>query len=129
MLKEFSIIGVILIIIIGGNILMQQYLKNSSEPIIQDLEQLYEQLVSNQSEKEELKQKVEEIDKQWEGVSKIWTMIILHSELDQIEIAMINTRTAIDVDEFEEASLELKKAIFLLEHIQEKDAFKIKNIF
>jgi len=129
-LREFSIIATILIIIIGGNILMQQYLVKSSEPIIQNLEQLYEKITqTNNINKEEIKSIIENVEQQWEQVGKIWTMIITHSELDQIEIALLNTKTAVEVDKLEEASIELKKSMFLLNHIQEKDAFKIKNIF
>lgn len=130
-MKEFTIIFIILIIIIGGALYIDKYLKNSSEELAEMLEDLKEKinLVEEKKNVKEVKKEAEEIYNKWEEVEEKWAFIVLHSELDLIETSFVRMKAQIEESEFSRSIEEIDACIFLVNHISEKERFCLKNIF
>ena len=132
MFKEtLIIIIIVLIIIIIGDIGIQNYITKTSDELALQLEELKQKLETLEEGKntEELKELSSKIYEDWEEINKKWSIIVIHSELDTIELALIGVKSTIEANELQDTLQEIEKSIFLVEHIKEKEKLKLKNIF
>lgn len=128
-MKETIIIITILIIIFSGSIITQNYLNKSSDLLIADLDYIKGSIENKDINNEEVIKKTEEMYKKWEETNTKWSVIILHDEIDLIETSLIKMKAEIRTGEIEDAIAEIETAIFLLNHIKEKEKTNLKNIF
>lgn len=128
-MREFLIIIIILGLIIGGDILVNKYLENSSEIIIGDLKILKNKIKEDIYETKVLTDEANKIYEKWKKTEEKWAIIVLHSELDLIETSLIKMKTEIEENNLDIAQEELETSIFLVNHISEKEKFCIKNVF
>ncbi len=128
-MKEILIIVIsILIVIVGANI-SQSYLNKTSDELIQNIETLREEIKKAQiSENNNSKELVEDIYDKWKGIEKNWSIIVIHNELDLIELALVSMKTCIEENEYSEAIKELEKSSYLIEHIKDNEKLELKNI-
>lgn len=127
-MKEFTIIFIILIIIIGGAIYIDRYLENTSQELVRMLEDLKEK-VKSESNSEEIKNDTNEIYDKWKETEAKWAFTVLHSELDSIETSLTRMKAQIEEGELSKSVEEIDASIFLVGHISEKEKFCLKNIF
>lgn len=128
-MKEFTIIFIILIIIVGGAIYTNNYLNDSSQKMVSMLEDLKQKVGHKENNMEELKTEVEKVYNEWENTEKKWAFIVLHSELDLIETSFVKMKAQIEEGELKKSMEEIETSIFLVNHISEKEKFCLKNIF
>lgn len=127
-MRDLLIIIVILLIIIIGGICLQKYVRDSSNWIIEKIEKLDSNLNSKDITDDERKI-AEEIYNDWHRLEKIWSIFVLHDELDLIETALINMKASIEVGDYNETKEKIQESKFLLNHIFEKEKLCLKNIF
>lgn len=130
-MREFIIIFIILIIIIGGSLYIDKYLENSSNELVEMLKKLKEKvnLIDKEGNVQELKKEAEKIYNRWEEIEEKWAYIVLHSELDLIETSFVRMKAQIEEGEFSRSIEEIDACIFLVNHISVKEKFCLKNIF
>lgn len=134
MKKEIIICIIVVIAISIGNIITQQYTKESVATISNDLEELKLDLnnkIKNEKEKtnDELSNSVDKITKDWESRHDKLAYYIEHNELEKVEDNLTGLDSLVRTEEYAEAIKELDKCIFILRHIEEKYAFNLENIF
>ena len=115
MWKEVIICFIIVILILLGNFLMQNYTVKSVETLSNDLDVLREEILDQQDKEEVSKDTKETITKlkdNWKEKYEKLAYFIEHNELEKVE-----------------AVNELDKSKFILQHIKEKYEFKLENIF
>ena len=86
-------------------------------------------LIQTVLEKENLKKEIEKLENSWSNIQEKWTIIVVHSELDMVDLALNDFKTAIDSNNINDAYLKVRELEYLFSHIAERDSFKIKNIF
>lgn len=128
-MKQIIIMIIILIVIFSGSLYIQNFLKNTSSPLISKLNEIKYSVEKGNIEDKEVKEKSEEIYKEWEDISEKWAIIVLHDEMDLIEMSLIKMNSNIKMGNAEDSIQELETSIFLLEHIGEKEKTSLKNIF
>ena len=129
-MKEFLIIIVSLVLVFTGASVSQAYLDESSKHLIGELEVLREEIKKAQSNEENNSEELaNQISEKWEETEDKWSLIIMHEELDLIELSLIAMKIGIEEEEYERSMEELEKSKFLLQHITEKEKFKLKNVF
>lgn len=129
-MKEIFIIIICIALVVAGGSVSQAYLNESSKILVDELEILTEQIKKAQeNEKNDSAELAENIYEKWEEIEDKWSIIIMHDELDLIELSLIAMKTGIKEQEYERSIEEVEKSKFLLEHITEKEKFKLKNIF
>ena len=128
-MKEIILIFLILTIIVFSSIYICNYLRNTSKPIVDDLEELEYIIMKEDISKEELIKRADNIKQKWNDINRKWSNIVLHQEIDAIETSLLKIKAKIEVGEKEEGIEDIKTAIFLLNHISEKEKLSIKNIF
>lgn len=128
-MKQIIIMIIILIIIFSGSLYIQKFLDDTSEPLVSKLKGIKEDIENGNIEDKESVEKAEEIYQEWEDMSTKWAIIVLHDEMDLIEMSLIKMRANIEMGNAEDSIQELETSIFLLEHIGEKEKTNLKNIF
>lgn len=129
MYKELFICMFILIIIIGLNIITQNYTKESIKTIEDNLENLKELLSISDVNKEEVETEVDNLMEKWREKYNILAYYIEHDELEKAETELTSIKSNIEVEQYEEGIIDLDRCIFILRHIKDKFRLEVKNIF
>ena len=129
-MKEITIIVISLLLVIMGSNISQAYLAQTGDELIKDIEELKVEIEKAQNTNENSsKELADTIYEKWQKIEKGWSIIIIHDELDKIELSLIAMKTCIEEQEYSKSIEEVEKASFLLEHIQDKEKLDFKNIF
>lgn len=126
-MREAIIIIIAIAFVCVGSILTQNYLEKTSNELSVKLEELKKQIEAENFES--ARNISNEVLNIWEKMKNNWSMVVIHEELDNIELSMLGVKGAINAKDVEDGLVEIEKSIFLVNHIKEKEAFKIKNIF
>ena len=134
MKKEIIICIIVVIAIVLGNVITQNYTNESVKILSDELDELKINLnnkLEKQEEKpkEELSKKIEKITNDWELRHDKLAYYIEHNELEKVEDNLTSLNSLISTEKYAEAIKELDKSIFILKHIEEKYAFNLENIF
>ena len=129
MKKELIICTIIVISIIIGNIITQNYTKETINITTQKLDELKSKIMQEDILTEEVKNEILEIYDEWNKRHDKLAYYIEHDELEKVETDLTSLKSFIEVQEYKEAVSELDKTIYILKHIEEKNAFNLKNIF
>lgn len=128
-MKQIIIMIIILIVIFSGSLYIQNFLKDTSSPLISKLNEIKEDVENGNIEDKEVREQSEQVYEEWEDISEKWAIIVLHDEMDLIEMSLIKMNSNIKMENAEDSIQELETSIFLLEHIGEKEKTSLKNIF
>lgn len=128
MWREVTIIIVILVLLFVGNYLTQSNTTKSVEIMTQELQSLKEDMMEHQN-KQQIEKKMEESMDKWHKIDETMAYYIEHDELEKVETGLMGLEASLAVEDYEAGVVELEKAIYLLEHIKEKQVFSFINIF
>lgn len=127
MRKEF-VIGIIIIVTITvGNILIKNYTNSAGKDMISKLEELKISIGKNNSE--EIEKKLSEVNQIWEEKQAKLAYFIEHNELEKVDVNLVSLKSYVEINDLEEAKREVDESCFSVQHIEEKYAFNLKNIF
>lgn len=131
MQKEIVVCIFIIALIIVGNIVTQNYTVDSVESISKQLTELKSDIFEEEDniERDSVKDKIKQIEDNWESRHDKLAYYIEHDELEKVETNLTSLRSFIEANENSEAVSELDKTIFVLKHIEDKYAFNLQNIF
>lgn len=131
MIKELIISLFIVVLIFLGNTITDNYTKKSVDETSSDLLNLREELIKQENEInfDIAKQKMDNIYQNWNLSCEKLAYYIEHDELEKVNTELTGVKGYIENNEHLDAIPELDKSIFILEHIKDKSAFNLKNIF
>ena len=127
MYKEIIIIMVVISLIVGLDIITNNYTKQSLEIITSELNLLREYILREDKQKAE--DQLQIVKEKWEDRYKTLAFYIEHDELEKVETELTGLSADINVEEYKHCIAELDTTIFILEHIQEKEEFHLRSIF
>ncbi len=125
--KEMIICVILVILIIIGDIITQNYTKNTVNYITGELENLKQSLLEKSNEK--ANEEIEKIDNKWNEVHDKLAYYIEHDELEKVETNFTACKSLAKTGEYDQAISELEKTVFVLDHITDKYSFNWVNIF
>lgn len=129
MKKELIICIVVITIVIVGNILTQNYTKQSAKEMNEQLSDLKTELMQEEKEQDTISEKISRIRERWDERQEILAFYIEHDELEKVETQLFLLGGEIEAKLYQDAVPEIEKCIFILEHIEDKTSLDIKNIF
>lgn len=129
MLKETMICVIIVIAIILGNAMTQNFTKESVSELSSGLMSLRGELIQENRENEKIRDKAESIYQQWQQRHDKLAYFIEHDELEKVETELIAIKSFVETEDYEESISELDKGVFILKHIEDKYAFNLQNVF
>lgn len=127
MFKEIVISIIVIIVIFTLDYFLQDYTKNSVETMTSKLEELKDNILAKN--KEAVSNNVEDINNTWEDIQYKLSFFIEHDELEKVKTDFVALEGYIEVQDYNTSVNELNKSIFVLEHISDKYAFNLVNIF
>ena len=127
--KEVIISIVIVVIILIGDVVTQNYTNKSIEAISSDLNSLRQELNTDDVNKEKAREHFDEIEKKWDKMQGKMAYYIEHDELEKVKTNLTELKSHTETEEYEEAINDLDKSVFVLDHIEEKNELNLKNIF
>ena len=125
MKKELIICLVIICSIVIGDIWLQNYTSKTLDTISTNLEELKETLDDNKFSKE----KVIQVNTEWDKKFNILTCFLEHDELEKVKTQLVVITAGIDVEDTDYVYEEIDKAVYILDHIKDKNSLKLDNIF
>ena len=131
MYKELVISLIIIIAIVMGNTITQNYTKQTVAELSDSLNELKEK-ISQDDENinwEEVEIQIEDINKKWNERYDKMAYYIEHNELEKVESNITGLKSYTKKQDSPEALNQLNSSIFILKHIQEKNELNLKNIF
>ncbi len=132
MVKEAIICSVIVIAIIFGNTVTQNYTKESVENLSKEMNGLKSKIEQQEQEKgkqEELKEEVDKIFEDWDDRYEKLAYFIEHDELEKVENSLTSIKSHMETEEYKEVIGGVDESVFLLKHIEDKNHFNWQNIF
>lgn len=129
-MKKESIICIFVItIVVIGNIVTQNYTKQCVSGINDNLIELKEEIQNDKKDEKKIKEKLEYTKEIWDEMQEKLAFYIEHDELEKVETQLFLLKGQTDTKLYNDAVPEIEKCIFILEHIEDKNALNIKNIF
>ena len=131
MQKEIIVCIFIIVLITVGNVVTQNYTVESVESLADQLSDLKSDIFKEEEniERDSIKDKIKQIEDNWESRYDKLAYYIEHDELEKVETNLTSLGSFIEANENSEAVSELDKSIFVLKHIEDKYSFNLQNIF
>ena len=129
MLKETIICIVIVISIVFGNSMTQNYTRESVSELSSGLMSLREKVSQENMEDEKIKNDADNVYKEWEKRHEKLAYYIEHDELEKVETELIGIKSDLETEDYEELMIGIDKSVFILKHFEDKYAFNLQNIF
>lgn len=129
MYKELVISIIVVGLIVVGNIVTQNNTTQAVEQISDSLTIVREEIQKQNTNQEQSKKLMEEANKIWQERYETMAYYIEHNELEKVETELTKLKANIDMEEYAQGVENLDNCIFILEHIKDKTALKIVNIF
>lgn len=133
MKKEFFMIVVIILLVISGDLITQKFTTKFFKEIENDLMNLRNgiitQNITQNIEKENLKQASSKIYNKWCDGYKILAYYIEHDELEKIKTQLTLINASIDVEDYNDTVMRIDEGIFLINHVIDKEDINLFNIF
>ena len=127
MYKEIVITIIVLVLIVVGNIVTQNNTNKSVEEMSYELENLKQEIENKNWD--ESNKKMEEIEKTWKEKNEVMAYYIEHNELEKVQTEIAKTKADVESKEASMAIESIGSCNFVLEHIKDKNALKIVNVF
>lgn len=128
MQKEVVICIIIVIAIIVGNTLTHNNTKSAVAEVSGNLQEVSDK-IWQKDDGNEIKDAISTSKEIWDDKYKVLAYYIEHDELEKVSEALIKAKSNISAEEYNTAIENIDSCIFLLQHIEEKDKFTLKNIF
>jgi len=127
MYKEIIIILTVISLVVGLDIVSNNYLKEAVLELSKELKLLKVYVLEEEQDKAQKQMK--NVKEKWAEKFKVLAYYIEHNELEKVETELVRLSADIDMEEYKHCINDLDTAIFILEHIQQKEKFDIMSIF
>lgn len=129
MFKEITIIIVIIILVITANIITQNNVNKSLEMVSTELKYLRKEIIKEEVNRQKAEESIQKIETIWDEQYKKMAYYVEHNELEKVETEITKLKADVEVKNYSFAVENLDNCIFVLNHIKDKSALKIVNIF
>lgn len=129
MLKEIGICSLIIIIIFTLDTITLNYLKKAISDTTDNLQVIKEKVIAGEKNDEEIYKLIKDVYDKWLNYHDNLAIYIEHDELEKVETEISALIGEIEVKDYDNASSELNKTIYILNHIEHKYRVSLDNIF
>ena len=129
MYKELIIIIIIILLVIVGNIITQNNTNKTFETMSKELSTLKNEISNENVNKVEAQNYIKKISDTWDEKLETLAYYIEHDELEKVTTELTKSKADVETENYDFAVENLDNCIFILEHIKDKSALKIVNIF
>jgi|LSQX01.1.fsa_nt_gb DNA-directed RNA polymerase specialized sigma subunit len=125
--KALSLLVALLALIIGSGIFANRVLSSNAETLEKQINEIEEH--TKNEDWDSALQSLHTINKEWPETSKMWTLLLDHVEIDNIDETIKRMSKYIETQNVPLALGEIAVLKQYIKHIPEKEKFSIKNVF
>lgn len=132
MKKEIVIVIIIITLIVAIDTITHINTKNSFAKInnrLEEIKKVAESIEDDDEKKQILDEKLEEMKREWSQINEKAAFYTEHDELEKVNTSMVKFIEYFKLEEYTEAIPELEACKYILEHIKDKEAMKLINLF
>lgn len=129
MYKELVISIIILLFIFGLNHITQKNTDKTVEQVTQKLQVTREEVLKKEPDNAQATEKINNAYEKWEELDDVLAFYVEHDELEKVKTALTSAKSYIEVEEYTECVEAVDKCIYILDHIHEREMFRLDNIF
>ena len=129
MYKELVISIVVIALVVIGNIITQNNTIEAIGQISGELSLLREEMEKESPDQKKSEQQMKKVEEVWENKYKLMAFYTEHNELEKVQTELTRLKADIHMQEYAQGVENLESCIYILEHIKDKSALKIVNIF
>jgi len=129
MYKGIIIIVIIIVIIVLLNCITQNYTKETIVILKENLNKMRSDFLEEEINEDKIRQDIENTVNEWNKRYEILAYYIEHDELEKVENDLTMIKSNIDAKEYGEGVEHIDSCVFLINHIGDKEAVNIRNIF
>ena len=129
MYKELVMIIIIIVLVIAGNIITQNNTNKTVDIMNEELNAFRNKISSENVNKQEAQNHISKINDTWDEKSETLAYYIEHDELEKVTTEIKKLKADVETENYNFAIENLDNCVFILEHIKDKSALKIVNIF
>ncbi|MCI9038782.1 MAG: DUF4363 family protein [Clostridia bacterium] len=129
MYKELIISIVVIACIVVGNIITQNNTIEAVAQVSGQLTLLRQEMEKEDVSQEKAKKQMEKIEEIWAEKYRLMAFYTEHNELEKVQTELTKLKADIHMEEYAQGVENLESCIFILEHIKDKSALKVVNIF
>ena len=129
MYKELIISIVVIACIVVGNIITQNNTIEAVAQVSGQLTLLRQEMEREDVSQEKAKKQMGKIEEIWAEKYRLMAFYTEHNELEKVQTELTKLKADIHMEEYAQGVENLESCIFILEHIKDKSALKIVNIF
>ncbi len=126
-MKDFVLLLVILMCIVGMGMWQISFLNESSIYLKTDLQ--YIDYYVNLERYEDAAQEMDRVENTWENVKDIWGLFVHHDDIESVEVSIAEIETYIEEEAKEDARSAISRLIANIEYTIECEKIKLENIF
>ena len=126
-IREYFIIIIILIIVFCLEVLTSKTLKEAVSWMKDGVISMESQI--NENKENEAQQAFYELEEKWKQKSEQLALFVEHNELEKVSNDIVMIRSNFETNETDKVLENIAELKFMLEHIEEKNQLKLKNIF
>lgn len=129
-LKEIISLICILIFVIGSNFFIENKTRKIVDNIDINMNVIIKKFLEEDSyDKKEIEDMVEKFEEDWNDAEAKLSYFAEHNELEKVTTDVVILKTKIKMDEKEDAYEKMEEIKFKIEHIKNKQKFKLNNVF
>lgn len=125
-MRLLTTLAVILTLIIGLGAWNNHSLRESTDKLTGQIEQVMEEIDAQRWN--EAQQKTAQLEKSWQVNARWWPVILDHQEIDNIEFSLAKVKKYVATRNASLAQGQLSELNLMLKHIPEKEAINLRNI-
>lgn len=129
MKKELFIVVSLIIFIIISHIYTQNYTRSFFDYILNELDNIQYKIINEEYENEILENEISNVIEKWDSKYDNFAYYIEHEELEKIEIELVSIQSNIKFQNYGKTVESINRCKSILENVEEKDSFKLVNIF
>lgn len=129
MYKELVISIIVIALVVIGNIITQNNTIEAVNQISGELTLLRQEMEKENADQEKSRKQMKKVEEVWEEKYEKMAFYIEHNELEKVQTELTKLKADIHMEEYAQGVENLESCIFILEHIKDKSALKIVNIF
>lgn len=129
MYKETIISIAILVFILGLNYITEKNTDKTVNAMNENLKIVREDLIKDDIDKEQIKQDTFKAYDKWEELDDAMAYYIEHDELEKVKTAITSVKSYVEMEEYTQSIEAIDRCMYILEHIREREMFRLDNIF
>ena len=126
-IKVVGLMVILTILIIASGVFAQKLLYNDSVKLGQAIDGVMKDTKTQNWDQAE--SKLSQLSSSWEGVKHLWSALIDHQEIDNIDVTLSRLQKLVETRDISSSMSEAAALKKFIDHIPDKESISMDNVF